>query len=425
MTNRRRRSQIPVAPSPSTAGIRIMLTTLVSRHEEMKFAFRRLNSQIKTGLLEAEEVFTSLAIPLMKLVGLKTEEMADEGRFTTIIIDNDHPCGNGMNQDVTGSPMASSVASGRHHNSHITGFEAERYATKATMAGKELMDKQQTQFIQLIQLLKQIETQVNFRNDDILQTLANHQNSLQKLFQRAIRFICTFHGQNRDAFLITLKLLQAVFDNVGAVLSTVEDGVGNLMQDLAEKMCNPMTAYVKGLKDDIKRGTCARLLVTVKEMEGAIQNGRIELEATRKKAAIAEEEKMKALCKFRETEERLTRTKEHCGFLIRAKQEPIEPLVPHEYLGMEEDQAKVDKLMKRKRKIRTPESPMGPNELLYYKTNNKQHRPSEARALISHGPVTRSYSRGLVPQTPYLNARIPLGSSPTVAIQHLSRRITS
>lgn len=38
-------------------------------------------------VVKAEDVFTSLALPLMKLVGLKTVEMAEEGRFSTIITD--------------------------------------------------------------------------------------------------------------------------------------------------------------------------------------------------------------------------------------------------------------------------------------------------------------------------------------------------
>lgn len=42
-------------------------------------------------ILKAEEVFSSLAIPMMKLVGLKTVEMAKEGRFSTFIIDTYSP----------------------------------------------------------------------------------------------------------------------------------------------------------------------------------------------------------------------------------------------------------------------------------------------------------------------------------------------
>lgn len=36
-------------------------------------------------ILKAGEVFDSLAIPLMKLVGLKTSEMESEGRLSTFI----------------------------------------------------------------------------------------------------------------------------------------------------------------------------------------------------------------------------------------------------------------------------------------------------------------------------------------------------
>ncbi|KAM1577600.1 hypothetical protein ACFX1Z_039253 [Malus domestica] len=41
---------------------------------------------VRDKMLEAEEVFASLTIPLMKLVGLQTPEMVTEGRFSTIVI---------------------------------------------------------------------------------------------------------------------------------------------------------------------------------------------------------------------------------------------------------------------------------------------------------------------------------------------------
>lgn len=37
---------------------------------------------------KAEDVFLSLSIPLMSLVGLKTVEMAEEGRFSSIIMND-------------------------------------------------------------------------------------------------------------------------------------------------------------------------------------------------------------------------------------------------------------------------------------------------------------------------------------------------
>lgn len=40
--------------------------------------------------LKAADVFESLANPLMKLVGLKTVEMAEEGKFSTVVVDYNH-----------------------------------------------------------------------------------------------------------------------------------------------------------------------------------------------------------------------------------------------------------------------------------------------------------------------------------------------
>ena len=68
--------------------LKLKMRSMVDRHEQMKRAFTELKSQISIGLLEAEDVFATLAIPLTKLVGLKTMEMANEGRFTTIILNN-------------------------------------------------------------------------------------------------------------------------------------------------------------------------------------------------------------------------------------------------------------------------------------------------------------------------------------------------
>ena len=66
--------------------LKTKLRSIVARQEQMKSAFTELKSQINIGLRQAEDVFASLAIPLMKLVGLKTTEMAEDGRFTTIIL---------------------------------------------------------------------------------------------------------------------------------------------------------------------------------------------------------------------------------------------------------------------------------------------------------------------------------------------------
>ncbi|KAK6262040.1 hypothetical protein QUC31_007856 [Theobroma cacao] len=413
-----KRRRLQISASKSTAEIGVKLKRLVSQQEQVKIAYHQLKLQIKIGLAEAEEVFSSLAIPLMKLVGLKTEEMAEEGRFTTIIVDADFSPGFCRSRLITESPVVSPTAAGGEWDNQIH-REEESWATKATTAGKEFFEKQQTQ---LVHLLRQIENRVSSHGDDILESLATWRGFLQKLFQKASNFM-SLQSQNHDTILITRKLLQVIYDKTDAVLSSVEDGIQSLMQDLTKQMCNPMVDYVKGLKADLKFGTCARLLAIVDEMERSMRNGRIELEEARRRIKIAEEGRIKALCKLKESEEKMMRLNEYLEFLAGIEKEHIEHLVSQKFFGREEAEANdyklVWELQRKKRKFETPGSPMGPKELLYFESNKKRHQSRRERPAFSHSPVIGSHLQALSPQTPCLDTRIPLGLSPSSAIQHV------
>ncbi|KAK1567910.1 hypothetical protein Q3G72_018018 [Acer saccharum] len=370
--------------------LRSKLTTLIARHDQMKIAFQQLESQIKTGLLQAEEVFASLALPLIKLVGLKTVEMAEQGRFTTIRVDKadspDHRQGGRRNGVVFESPTVSPVSVQREDHNDL-----------------------------------EIEIQVNSRKDNILQTLADHRVSLQRLFRKSVYHLSNLQHRNNDASLALtmLKLLQGLFDYMGIVFGSVESGVEELMRSLAAHMCNPMVEYVKGLKADMKFGTCMRLLATVEEMEMELRNGRLELEEAKKRIRVAEEGKVEALSKLNETHERVRRLNELLEFLSKNKIEPREFCVPYKFIGMEEGQENDDKLLwelLKKRKYQAPESPMGPPQHLSLEPNTKQ---SKSRSLNSHRAGTWNRTRGL--QGPQAT-RIPLGSSPSAAIQRFVSR---
>ncbi|XVE63780.1 hypothetical protein DITRI_Ditri07aG0047400 [Diplodiscus trichospermus] len=321
MENRRR---LQISASESTDAIDVKLTRIVTQQEQVKISYLQLKSQIKTCLAEAEAVFASLAIPLMRLVGLKTEEMAKEGRFSSIIVDADFsPQRFHGNVLIPESPVISPSASGEEWKNQIHRKE-ESCAAKAMVAGKEFFEKQQTQLMQLVHLLRQVENRINSHQDEILQSLATQRHSIQKLFQKAVYFISAYHNQNHDTFLITLKLLQLICDKADAVLSSVEDGMQDVMQDLAERMYNPMVEYCKGIKADLKIGTCARLLAIVDEMERSMRTGGIELEEARKRVRVAEEGRINALCKLKETEEKVRRMKEYHEFLAQILKQHIE-----------------------------------------------------------------------------------------------------
>ncbi|XVF11384.1 hypothetical protein REPUB_Repub08aG0023400 [Reevesia pubescens] len=421
----KKQRRLKISASESTASIGVKLTRLVSQQEQVKIAFHQLKSQIKIGLAEAESVFASLANPLMKLVGLKVEEMAEEGRFTTIFVDGDFSPGFQRNGLTPESPVISPTAAGGEWNNQIH-RKVESSAAKARMVGKEFFEKQQTQLMQLVHLLRQVENRVNSHQDDILQSLDTQRDSLRKLFQKAIYFLSAFHSQNHDTFLVTLKLLQLIFNKTDAVLSSVEDGMQGLMQDLAEGMCKPMVEYAKGLKADLKIGTCARLLAIVDEMERSMRSGRIELEEAKKRVRVAEEGRIKAICKLKEAEEKVRRMNEYHEFLAEIQKGHIEHLVSRKFLGMEEAEANNNKLawelQRKMRKFRTPGSPMEPKELLYFESNKKHHQSTRARPSFCHRSVIGSTLQALGPEAPCQDSRIPVGLSPSSAIQQVVSR---
>ncbi|KAJ6977903.1 uncharacterized protein [Populus alba] len=401
----------PISPSPSRAILQSKLTKLVSRHEQMKISYQQLKSQIDTGLHQAEEVFASLAIPLMKLVGLKTVEMASRGRFTTIVIDDSD-----LNQRSGG------VAGGAgDRNNQISAFEGENFAAGAAIAGKEIIEKRKVQFVQLVKVLRQIESQVNSSQDEILQNLDNHHGFLQKLIQKSIGLVSTLDSENHDTTVITVRLLQTISHHVTTVLRSVKDGVDDLIQGLSQQMCNPMLDYAKSLKDDMKNGACMRLLAMADKMEKVMKDGRVELEDARKKARLAEERKIEALYKLKETVERMRKLKEHLTSLSEPKRGLRDSSFSEKFSDMEEDRTKDDKLLwgilKKKRKCKVPESPLGPEMLLYFGATKDNHKPKGVRPLSIHRPARRSCTAGLSPKTPFLNALIPLGSSPSAVNQ--------
>ncbi|KAF6140646.1 hypothetical protein GIB67_013939 [Kingdonia uniflora] len=249
----------------------------------MKVSFQNLKSQIKTGLFEAEDVFESLAIPLMKLVGLKTEEMVDEGRSSTILMD-----------PTKDQVLKLRVPARDKHQLLRLESEDESYNYRATKACKELIEKQHLQLQQLVYLLRKIEA------------------------NKAIFFLTSVHQKSQTeetAHIVTLKLFRTTFEHVGSALCSVEGGVEDLMHELAENMCPPMVEYVNGLKTKLAAGTMIRLTSAVEKMERVVKNSRLELEEARKKVRMEEKRKSEALIKLKEVEEKGKAMKDFVGHL--------------------------------------------------------------------------------------------------------------
>ncbi|KAJ0923716.1 hypothetical protein HanPSC8_Chr05g0219301 [Helianthus annuus] len=402
--------------SPSMAKLHLKLARIISRQDQLKISFNHLKSQIKIGLLEAEDVFSSLAVPLMKLVGLKTAEMAEEGRSSTIFT---KICSNYQSefedQIRVETPMSMSTA---NKECDLHKLE-EDYTNNAIMAGNELIHKQKLQLIQLVQLLKQVESCVNSSQKNMFQTIDNHKDRIHMFLRKAVAYISATQQSSHDrhAFNITLKLLKAIYDHVTEALSSVEGGVDNLISRLTDEMCKPMIEYVKSYKAELTAGTCPQLLVALEDMRGVARDGRVELQQARKMVRVAEEKNAEVLSMLRESEERIKKMRQYLDAFTNDKKDTTGRYAKNKLLAPapQEDQTKDDKLLwellKKKRKCQHPESPFGPKELIRVGSSTKTPSPTAGKPSITHS-VRRSY-RNLKDHSS--GSLLLLGLSPSVS----------
>ncbi|CAH2043942.1 unnamed protein product [Thlaspi arvense] len=393
-------SQYTADKSAAATDLRDKLATLVDRNKKVKMAYHQLQSQIAFGLVEAGEVFDSLAIPLMKLVGLKTSEMESEGRLSTFI----------FNTERTHMDTSPNGVHSGDQNSRIRRSKEENYAAKAESAGKEILHKHKGQLRQLVHMLKHIETQVNSHREDILQMVDSRRTFFHEFIQKSLYYLSSAHSQNHDTFPVTVKLLRVLFNHINEVLGSVDTGVNDLMQALAKNMCNPMTKYVGNLAAEIKLGPCVKLMNVVNEMERANADTRRELQDARERIRLAEETKIEALSRLKKAEDQVQRMTSSARFLLPPTQKKqAEQSINGKRVGVEGSRENEEKLLwdllSKRRKQQEPESPMGPKELIK-QTDTKQ------KPLVHNRRRTRNQTR-LSSQMERTDALIPLGVSPS------------
>ncbi|KAI3850629.1 hypothetical protein MKW92_014931 [Papaver armeniacum] len=460
---KRKGAQKPQTPLP--VDLRKKILKIVHHHGQLKTSFHTLKSQIKTGLLDAGDVFNSLSIPLMKLVGLKTEEMTEEGRSSTFFMESDSTQLNFQHQRnvfVSENQSKASFPAEERDQFHQM-EEEENYSERIRKARNEVMEKQRVQLQKLVHLLRKIEIHVNTRQDDILETLNRHSHSIHNIFQKSASYLTNVHRiarTNNDQcettalIAMVLKLLRGIFEQMNSVTGSVEDGVKDLICELAEKMCKPMVDYVQEIKAEIATGgTLKKLLDVVGEMERVILDGRLKLEAVKKEAIIEKARKFEALSRLKESEEKRLALSELFGLLLKAKENFKEPLLlQHKLLALEEDQIvdeSIRSLLKtalknsnNKVQSKFPTSPWGTSELLKFvpaapgkKTHEKlisrgNYQNKLSTAVVEPVVINQNLRRTTGSMTRTLRSQMgtpgnlssdcwpSLGSSPSVLVNH-------
>ncbi|XP_047309939.1 uncharacterized protein LOC124913398 [Impatiens glandulifera] len=405
--------------SSSSMELRRKLAHIIYRHRQVQNAFNQLKSQIKTGLTEAEDVFASLAIPLVKLVGLKTEEMADEGRFNTILTKHDS---NSQDSRMNDLEMEMEVKSHSASSGKEKSYQEICYGTQASIIAEDLRNRQKLQLTRLIYILKGIETQVNSSQNDILQTLADNRDSILRFFQKAFTFIAAVcqSDQTHSTLPVTVKILQDACKRIGEVLSSVEEGVEDMIHELAKHLCTPMIEYVKCLKAELAAEPILQLLAIVDQMELAMIDGKLELNESRKTRRLAEERSVEAFTRLKKSEEKIVKMKEFLGFLLESRKGSMDHVLgKQELVGGDQYQGKDEKIMyevlKKKRKNSVSVSPLGPGQLQCIGFHNHLNDPRrKSTAIAGKWLNIRNPSRVTTPHTTNLDLRLPLGSSPSL-----------
>ncbi|KAG9446516.1 hypothetical protein H6P81_012644 [Aristolochia fimbriata] len=297
------------------ASVRLKLSHIVRCHEESKAAFQQLKSQIEISLNEVEEVFVSLAAPLMRLVGLKTEEMASEGRSSFIVIERDP-------QNRSGCGLARSEAWTRSSSSGDgrppvpTLEDSESYQVRIARAREELTAKSRLHLQHLALLLRQIENSVNSGLDGYYRRLDDRRHAVQKVFQKSKAFLDAVHHDSRDPkviFFAACKVLVAVYDQVGSVFGSLEEDTEELIQEIGKRMSSPLAVHAKRLKADTDAGPTSRLAALAEELGRAARDRAAEVGEARRIAIAAEEGKLEAERKLRELERKTERMKDYFG----------------------------------------------------------------------------------------------------------------
>ncbi|CAH1419935.1 unnamed protein product [Lactuca virosa] len=344
----------------------------------------------------------------MKLVGLKSVEMAEEGRSSTIMKISLHT--QGTCEDMIRVDTHKVLSTGEKENT-IHRLE-EDYTNSAMTAGKEIIQKQKLQLMQLLQLLKQVESCVNSSQKSMFQTIDDHKDNINTFIQKAANYVSAIQQSSHDgrAFTITLKLLKAIYEHVCAVLSSVEGGVDNMVNKLTDQMGKPMIEYVKSFKAEMTTSTCHRLLVALEDMRKVARDRRVELAQARKKVRTAEERTLQALSKLRESEERMKRMRQ-----INERHESSRHYPRHKLLAQQNEQTKDDKLLwellKMKQRCQQPKSPFGPQELHPVGSSTKHHHKSTMVNPSITSTSTQSYTKSKVLP---ISLGLGLGASPSV-----------
>ncbi|MCO5591688.1 hypothetical protein L7F22_045679 [Adiantum nelumboides] len=234
-----------------------------------KECFRILKQDLLQGMAEANDIFNSMSVPLVRLVGLKSQQLAEQGRQTSVCLSP--PVQSEILQAY--SPPALGLDNRKRRCSEAwqsaLSMPEEDLTAQAAQHVEEFTLLQKQQLRQLVGVVKTVEKLVRSQEEVITERFQGCESYLVNLQQSSLVNFKSLHQQVLDMrqqdsrvayrlrvaeqsyqalMSLALKIQESGIDRVRKNLLDVKFEVEGMVNELASSMCKPVVSFLKELR---------------------------------------------------------------------------------------------------------------------------------------------------------------------------------
>ncbi|MCO5594311.1 hypothetical protein L7F22_048340 [Adiantum nelumboides] len=234
-----------------------------------KECFRMLKQDLLQGMAEANDIFNSMSVPLVRLVGLKSQQLAEQGRQTSVCLSPP------VQSEILQAYSPSDLGSDNRKRGCSEAWQSalsipeEDLTAQAAQHVEEFSLLQKQQLRQLVGVVKAVEKLVRSQEEVITEKFQGCESYLVNLQQSSLVNFKSLHQQVLDMrqqdsrvtyrlrvaeqsyqalMSLALKIQESGIDRVRKNLLDVKIEVEGMVNELASSMCKPVVSFLKELR---------------------------------------------------------------------------------------------------------------------------------------------------------------------------------
>ncbi|KAI5067462.1 hypothetical protein GOP47_0017990 [Adiantum capillus-veneris] len=265
---------IPAPQNGCYQSSRFMEAKLCSAWQQLaasKECFHTLKQDLLKGMAEANDIFNSMSIPLVRLVGLKMQQLAEQGRQTSVCLSP--PLQSEILQAYSPPALCSDNRKRRCSEAWQSALSIpeDNLTVQAAHHVEEFSQLQKQQLRQLVGVVKMVEKLVRSQEETITEKFQDSESYLVNLQQSSLVNFKNLHQQvmdmrQQDSHLayrlrvaeqsyqalmsLAVKIQESGIDKVRKNLLNVKIEVEGMVNELASSMCKPVVSFLKELRRD-------------------------------------------------------------------------------------------------------------------------------------------------------------------------------